>query len=64
MLYMCKMLGACSSRTGGADAMHAQKNMKLRTVVYGCQHNDNTVKDVTPLPDQDIICLEQRYTLR
>jgi hypothetical protein len=27
-------------------------------VVDGCQHNENMVKDVTPLPDQDIIHLD------
>ena len=31
---------------------------KLRTVVDGQQRNDNTIKDVTPLPDQDVICLD------
>ena len=35
-----------------------KKTNKLRTVVDGRQHNDNTIKDVTPLPDQDIICLD------
>jgi len=28
---------------------------KLRSVVNARQHNNNTVKDVTPLPDQEII---------
>ena len=32
-----------------------KKNSKLRTVIDTRQHNDNTVKDVTPLPDQEII---------
>ena len=32
-----------------------KKNGKLRTVVDARQRNDNTVKDVTPLPDQDVI---------
>ena len=32
--------------------------MKLRTVVNGRQCNNNMVKDVTPLPDQDLICLD------
>jgi len=32
-----------------------KKNNTLRTVVDGWQCNDNTIKDVTPLPDQDII---------
>jgi hypothetical protein len=32
--------------------------MKLRTIVNGRQQNDNTIKDVTPLPDQDLICLD------
>jgi Reverse transcriptase (RNA-dependent DNA polymerase) len=36
--------------------MH-KKNMKLWMVVDGCQCNENMVKDVTPLPDQDVICL-------
>ena len=31
---------------------------KLRTVIDGRQHNDNTIKDVTPLPDQDVIHLD------
>ena len=33
-----------------------KKNNTLQTVVDGQQQNDNMVKDVTPLPDQDIIC--------
>ena len=33
----------------------AKKDSKLRTVVDARQRNDNTVKDVTPLPDQEII---------
>jgi len=33
----------------------AKKNGKLRTVVDARQRNDNTVKDVTPLPDQELI---------
>jgi hypothetical protein len=35
-----------------------KKNMKLRTVVDGCQHNENMIKDATPLPDQDVIRLD------
>jgi hypothetical protein len=35
-----------------------KKNDKLRTVVDGRQRNENTVKDVTPLPDQDVIRLD------
>ena len=33
-----------------------KKNGKLRTVFDLQVQNDNTVKDVTPFPDQDIIC--------
>jgi hypothetical protein len=33
-----------------------KKDTKLRTVVDRRQQNKNTVKDVTPLPDQEIIC--------
>ena len=36
----------------------AKKNGKLRTVVDCRQRNDNTVKDVTPLPDQDLIRMD------
>jgi hypothetical protein len=32
-----------------------KKDGRLRTVVDARQRNDNTVKDVTPLPDQDVI---------
>ena len=32
-----------------------KKDGRLRTVIDARQRNDNTVKDVTPLPDQDII---------
>jgi len=32
-----------------------KKNNKLRTVIDARQRNDNTLKDVTPLPDQEII---------
>jgi hypothetical protein len=32
-----------------------KKDGKLRTVVDAWQRNDNTVKDVTPLPDQEVI---------
>ena len=35
-----------------------KKNNMLRTVVDGRQRNENTVKDVTPLPDQDVIRLD------
>ena len=33
----------------------AKKTGKIRTVVDARQWNDNTVKDVTPLPDQELI---------
>jgi len=33
-----------------------KKDGKLRTVVDVRQRNNNTVKDVTPLPDQEVIC--------
>jgi len=33
-----------------------KKDGKLRTVVDARQWNNNTVKDVTPLPDQEVIC--------
>ena len=33
-----------------------KKNSKLCTVFNLREQNDNTVKDVTPFPDQDIIC--------
>jgi len=33
----------------------AKKTGKIRTVVDARQRNDNTVKDVTPLPDQELI---------
>ena len=32
-----------------------KKDGKLRTVVDAWQQNDNTLKDVTPLPDQEVI---------
>jgi hypothetical protein len=32
-----------------------KKTMALRTIVDGRQCNENTLKDVTPLPDQDLI---------
>jgi len=35
-----------------------KKNNTLRTVVDGQQQNNNTIKDVIPLPDQDVICLD------
>ena len=35
-----------------------KKMNKLRTVINGWQWNDNTIKDITPLPDQDIIHLD------
>ena len=35
-----------------------KKNGKLRTVVDCRQRNDNTVKDVTPFPDQDRIRMD------
>ena len=35
-----------------------KKTNKLRTVIDGRQRNDNTIKDVTPLPDQDVIRLD------
>ena len=33
-----------------------KKNSKLHTVFNLQEQNNNTVKDVTPFPDQDIIC--------
>jgi len=33
----------------------AKKTGKIRTVVDARQRNDNTIKDVTPLPDQELI---------
>lgn len=35
-----------------------KKNGKLRTAIDGRKRNDNTVKDVTPFPDQDEIRLD------
>ena len=35
-----------------------KKTGKLRTVIDCCKRNDNTVKDVTPFPDQDQIRLD------
>jgi len=35
-----------------------KKNNTLQTVIDGQQRNNNTVKDVTPLPDQDVIRLD------
>ena len=35
-----------------------KKNGDIRTVVNATERNDNTVKDVTPLPDQDLIRLD------
>jgi hypothetical protein len=34
-----------------------KKNGKLHTVINAQKHNNNTVKDVTPFPDQDLIRL-------
>lgn len=35
-----------------------KKMGKLRTVVDCCQRNDNTIKDMTPFPDQDQIWMD------
>jgi hypothetical protein len=35
-----------------------KKSGLLHTVIDACKQNDNTVKDVTPFPDQDQICLD------
>ncbi|GBE87379.1 hypothetical protein SCP_1100540 [Sparassis crispa] len=35
-----------------------KKSGKLQTVVDAHKHNDNTVKDVTPFPDQDQIRMD------
>lgn len=35
-----------------------KKNNRLRTVIDGQQRNDNTIKDITPLLDQDVIHLD------
>ena len=35
-----------------------KKSGKLRTVIDARQRNDNTVKDVTPFPDQDLIRMD------
>ena len=33
-----------------------KKDSTPHTALDTCQQNDNTVKDVTPLPDQEVIC--------
>ncbi|KAG6881257.1 hypothetical protein C0995_002480, partial [Termitomyces sp. Mi166 len=33
-----------------------KKDGTLQTALDARQHNDNTIKDVTPLPDQEVIC--------
>ncbi|KAF8237082.1 hypothetical protein L208DRAFT_1249311 [Tricholoma matsutake] len=35
-----------------------KKNGAIRTVVNAKKWNDNTIKNVTPFPDQDLICLD------
>ncbi|KAG6901114.1 hypothetical protein C0995_000493, partial [Termitomyces sp. Mi166 len=35
--------------------MHLTKDKTLRTALDAQQHNDNTIKDVTPLLDQEVI---------
>jgi hypothetical protein len=32
-----------------------KKDSHLHTVINACQRNENTIKDVTPLPDQEMI---------
>jgi len=32
-----------------------KKDRRLRTIIDARQRNDNTIKDVTPLPDQEVI---------
>ena len=34
----------------------SKKDRNLQTVVDAQQQNKNTIKDIMPLPDQDIIC--------
>ena len=36
--------------------MYPKKDGTLCTALDTCQWNDNTIKDVTPLPDQEVIC--------
>ena len=50
------MVDTCSGTSSGANALHTEENGKLRTVFDLQEQNDNTVKDVTLFPDQDIIC--------
>jgi hypothetical protein len=33
-----------------------KKDNHLRTVIDAYQRNENTVKDMMPLPDQEVIC--------
>ncbi|KAF9006390.1 hypothetical protein BDZ89DRAFT_965954 [Hymenopellis radicata] len=46
---------ACTVEQAAPLLCVPKKDGKLRTVVDLRQHNDNTVKDVTPLPDQELI---------
>ena len=45
----------CTASQAAPLVCVAKKNGKLRTVVDARQRNDNTVKDVTPLPNQELI---------
>ena len=59
---------ACYMCAGGWEPAQAEqvapmlcvkkKTNKLRTVIDGQQRNDNTIKEVTALPDQDVIRLD------
>ena len=56
----CKAEWWCPTKVEQAAPMLAipKKNRSLRTVVNTQKRNTNTVKDVTPFPDQDMICLD------
>ena len=45
----------CSVRQAAPLLCIHKKDSKLKTIVDMQQRNDNTVKDVTPLPDQEVI---------
>ena len=49
------MVDTHSGTSSSANALHTKENGKLRTVFNLWEQNDNTVNDVTPFPDQDII---------
>ena len=54
------MVGSEASRASHAHVMYTKEKWQVTvcTIIDCCKHNNNTIWDVTPLPDQDQIQMD------